>query len=273
MTMIKPMLATEMPEDFDPAVTPSVAEVKQDGHRILIKVDNDGVVTSWSRNLKDSNRKLDDEIKGILSLWSPGVYDGELTMGTGYTSSDAIKVVNRNKVKFVAFDMLAESEGEIMSLCWDMRRVLLEDSYRLSSRTTISNVQYLSYSKQIYSLLDQTCTEGEEGLIIKRRNAIYEPGKRRNAFMKLKKLSKLTMKIVNYIEPLTPTEYGVFLVEAMTDEPRLLQTGVKVPNRKIRDEALQDHNKFLGKKIIVHYQDKTPHGQLRHPRFAGFVDE
>lgn len=272
MTMIKPMLATEMSEDFDPAVTPSIAEIKEDGHRILIEVKPDGDVASWSRNLKDSNRKLDDEIKGILSLWQPGTYDGELTMGTGYTSSDAIKVVNRSKVKFIAFDMLAEDEGEIMSLCWDMRRTILEDSFILSKRTSISAINYLHKKQDIYDLLAKECTNGEEGLIIKRREAIYEPGKRRNAFMKIKKLNKIRMQITSYIEPLTPTEYGVFLVEGHTDK-RFVQTGVKVPNRKIRDEALQDHKKFLGRKIIVHYQDKTPHGQLRHPRFAGFIDE
>ena len=270
--MIKPMLATEMPEDFDPQTIESVAEIKQDGHRILIEVNADGEVTSWSRNLKDSNRKLDDEIKGILSLWQPGVYDGELTMGAGYTSSDAIKIVNRNKVKFVAFDMLADGLNEIMSLPWYVRRALLKDSYRVSKRTCVSNVQHLGSKQDIHNLLEKVCKDGEEGLIIKRRNAIYEPGKRRNAFMKLKKLNKITMTIVSYMEPLTPTEYGVFNVESM-GEHRRIQTGIKIPNHKIRDEALQDHNKFMGRKIIVHYQDKTPHGQLRHPRFAGFIDE
>ena len=178
MTMkIKPMLATEMPEDFDPAVTPSVAEIKQDGHRILIQVHPDGTITSWSRNLKDSNRKLDDVILNYLYLWEPGIYDGELTMGTGYTSSDAIKIVNKHIVKFVAFDMLAIGKDEIMSKPWSFRRIMLCDSYALSTRTCISAVNFIRTKEEIAALLALVCGNGEEGLIIKKREAIYEPGK------------------------------------------------------------------------------------------------
>ena len=91
-------------------------------------------------------------------------------------------------------------------------------------------------------------------------------GKRRDAFMKIKKLNEAIMTIMSYSAPTTNTEFGTFYLQG---EGRT--TSVKVPNHEIRQQAMYAPTKFIGKDIIISYQDKTPHGKLRHPRFNRFV--
>ena len=108
--------------------------------------------------------------------------------------------------------------------------------------------------------------QGGEGLIIKDRRAIYEPGKRRKHFLKVKSEKSIEMIIIHYEPPLTDTEFGVIVVQRDT-----LVTSVKVPNLDLREKFLV--NDFTGRNVLIEYQGMTPHEKLRHPRFDRFIDE
>ena len=269
MNLIKPMLAKAVGENFDPSKTPIQVEPKLDGHRHLIRVHADGSIQAWSRILKDGLRKMDDQMQREMREWTPGVYDGELDLGYGNSSSDVAMISRRGDLKYVAFDRLMMGGVSIMHLSWKDRRYWLEHGAKVSDRTRIIPRWECSNREQLKHLSEREWERGGEGLVVKHLHRPYHPGKRSRFFGKIKKIKSSILIITKYSPPIkdSPTDMGV--VSLVDDEGN--RTSVKIRNHEMRDYCLNNSNQVIGRKLSIEYQQRLPGGSYRHPRWDHLV--
>ena len=266
MDWLRPMLAKAVPEDFDPAVVSVVAEPKLDGHRHLIKVHEDGTVEAWSRILRDAMKKMDDEMRADLSKWQPGIYDGELDLGYGYSSSDVALIRKRGDLRFIAFDRLTVMHGtRIWDMPYHVRRVWLERGVVRSDRVDLVPTWTCNNRWQMRRLVEREWQRGGEGVMLKQVEAPYYPGKRSLVFGKIKECKSKVVTIVKYWPPTegSDTEYGV--VSVMDDDG--VRTSVKILNHRERDYCRSNADAIIGRKLAIEYQKQLPGGAYRHPRW------
>ena len=262
---IPPMLAETIPEDFDFSNKSLIMEEKLDGHRHLVRVNSDRTVDAWSSRLKDATKKMDEEMLKEVSSWDPGIYDGELELGNGFTSSDVSLLTKRSDLKFIVFDILYHHDKSVMKLPWEERRKVLESATKNLSRCFVCDYFECTNRESMLKKAKEIWKNGGEGLIIKTKSGIYEPAKRRKAFMKLKETKSVVGKIIDYKPPTTPTEFGTVIIKCGD-----IVTSVKVPTLKMREFCL--FNYVVGKSIRIDYQNKTTSGTFRHPRWDRFED-
>ena len=269
MNRIKPMLADILPDEFDPKEVKSVAEVKYDGHRCLIKIKDNGWVEAWSRNLINCIKKLDISLIKEIREWEPGIYDGELYLGNGYSSSDVSRLENKTKLKYVAFDRLSIYNSFLINFPWEQRRTLLESGVKTGFKTGVSDYYNLYDRIELDNLSENFINNNEEGVIVKKIDSFYYPGKRNDAFMKIKAIKVDEFFIINYIPPKKDTEFGRIIIS----DNHGLFSSVKVPTLELRQRFLREGTEYIGRKCLIEYQEKTVNGKLRHPRFDRFSNE
>ena len=264
---IPPMLAGTLPRDFDFTGKSFITEEKLDGHRHLIRVNVDKTVDAWSSNLKDSLHKMDEEMIRNLAEWPPGIYDGELTLGRNYSSSDVSLIKEKPNLKFIAFDILYLLKTSLLKLSWEDRREYLELVTIKLDRCSITPYSPFVDIDTMKKEAESIWNTGGEGLILKDIKGIYEPGKRRNSFMKLKKTMSAVGIITEYIPPTTPTAFGK--VKVKINE---VVTSVRVPDLELKAFCLNNQEAIIDRELRIDYQNITTNGTFRHPRWDRFED-
>ena len=264
---LPPMFAESMPPDFDPAATPVAAEPKLDGHRHLVRVRPDGGVEAWSSREKDAGHKMDPELTLQISRWMPGIYDGELHLGYGHTSSDVALLRNRSKLIYTAFDVLAVGDEAVTDLAWENRRTLLMAAVKDGSRCGVTMVRECRDQDVLRKLVCREWNKGGEGLMLKLKGAPYAPGCRREFFLKVKAVAHAVLTVTRYDPPATATEFGT--VHLIGSDG--VATSVKVLNHFERAFCIKQGNEgLLGRKLQIEYQMRTSSRSYRHPVWDGW---
>lgn len=277
---ISPMLASPMPSDLQ--ITPDryVAEEKYDGHRLIVRVGGavqhdlfatGNAVRAWSRD--GLSRVLPRHILDSLAQLPVCVLDGELLV-PGKRSYGVTELANANELVYVAFDILEALGEPTRALAYKHRRLILENIFGHPSLSDLAAVQ-LSWSKPIESLVDiqQLCADvwnrDGEGLILKDCNSLYLPGKRpKNVWIKIKQLQSAVLTITGY-------EYGLlgpYAKVTLEDETGIKLT-VKIRNNAIRNQCAANPGSYIGRQLRIEYQERTPDGSYRHPRWDSLVEE
>ena len=274
--IIKPMKADLLPDNF--VVENHIIETKMDGHRIIVEVDEQNNVNSWSNLGNTSNHKMDDElIEAISNTFSPGVYDGEIHLPEpGTSSSDVALLSNRHKLIFTAFDILYEygvDKTNLMNNSLGFRKSRLVSNHLPSMpRTRVADYRVAKSLSHLWKTARDLMADGYEGVIVKNIDSIYTPGKRSKDWLKIKACETAVLTIRGYEPPATETEYGVILLQGKV-KGKEITTSVKVPNLSMRDHFLKSFASIKGDRCVIEYQNITTHGLLRHPRFDRFWDE
>jgi bifunctional non-homologous end joining protein LigD len=182
---IEPMLArstTELPNGADKWIY----EVKLDGYRCLAGKDSRGAHL-WSRRGNSFTKDFPDIARACESLPPDTVVDGEVVAldARGRASFNLIQH-RRSKasaIQLYVFDILLYKGISLLGMELSERRKLLADviapngeSLRLSENFEAEPAALLSAAKEL----------GLEGIIAKRKNSLYEPGKRSGAWVKYK---------------------------------------------------------------------------------------
>lgn len=259
---IKPMLASPMPEDFDPANGHWVAEEKYDGHRLYVEVHGQDV-KAWSRN--ELPRLLPPHVRQDLAKLPDGAYDGELISTEKTKSYGVTDLEQSDKLCFVMFDVLAigADHRDTKTLPYSQRRILIEQIFRsILSMTgvTYSASQPLVSYNDITSIAKRVWKLGGEGLIIKDTRAAYFPGKRSKSWFKVKQCHTAVLKLIGF----APGRLGPHSTVLLEDSEGF-QTTVKTLNTAEREAFDKKPNSFLGRKLRIEYQERTPDGSYRHP--------
>lgn len=277
---IAPMLASPMPADLP--ITPGryVAEEKYDGHRLIVRIgggaQNDlfmtgNAVRAWSRD--GLSRVLPRHITDELSRFPACVLDGELTV-PGKRSYGVTELANVNELVYVVFDIVELLHENTRDVAQKHRRTLLENAFQHPSLDGLASVR-LAWSKPVDDIeaVATVCQEvwkrDGEGLILKDRDSLYHCNKRpKNAWIKIKKLQSAVMTITGY-------EYGLLgpYAKVKIEDDDGVKLTVKIRNNAIRDRCTADPGSFIGKRLRIEYQERTPDGSYRHPRWDRVEDE
>ncbi|MFO1499495.1 MAG: non-homologous end-joining DNA ligase [Verrucomicrobiota bacterium] len=166
-------------------------ELKLDGYRALaIKVG--GAVRLISRNEKDLSRDYPEIVEAVaqLAAMRKGVLDGEIVAvdDAGRPSFQALQHVpapgrKGRRIVYYAFDLLNLDGKSLLSLPLAERKRALEQVLE-SAPPTVRFVPFLSGDPD--QILAAILAQGLEGLVAKRTDSRYEPGKRTGAWSKFK---------------------------------------------------------------------------------------
>jgi ATP-dependent DNA ligase len=281
MSFIEPMLASPMPADLKIRPDQYVANEKYDGHRLVVRVGGSGVqndlfmtgspVRAWSRD--GLSRLLPRHIVDSLAQFPVCVLDGELLV-PGKRSYGVTELANASELKFVAFDIIEMLNQTTCDLAYHHRRTFLETMFADRNLKDLPGIS-LAWSRPVQSLeeIRNCCSEvwerDGEGLILKDRHSLYYPGKRpKNVWIKIKQLRSAVLTITGY-------EYGLLgpyaKVKLVDEEGH--QIAVKVRNTELRNRITANPDSFLNRQLRIEYQERTPDGSYRHPRWDRLEDE
>mgnify|MGYP000108950470 CR=1 FL=1 len=171
-------------------------EPKWDGFRCIVARDGDDVELH-SRGSKLLTRYFPELVEALkLALPERVVLDGEIVLRQGSPgherlSWDALsarihpaasrieKLAAETPAQFVAFDLLAEGDDDVMGEPFEKRRARLE---ALFAQWPTSDSVYLTRTTrdadEARRWFEQFEGAGPDGVVAKRRSDVYEPGKR-----------------------------------------------------------------------------------------------
>ncbi len=206
-TRIEPMLSDsrkDVPESDD-----FLYEVKWDGIRAIILMDEGGIVKIYSRNGMDITAQfpeLQDAEKSFRTSCS--VFDGEIVCLDSSGRPIFKDVIHRMQQKTEGAILRAKAKSSAICYLFDLlyldgrpvtqeplfrRRAWLEDvvkkdsSYRVSATVTEGK-----------ALFDAARTHGLEGIMAKRRDSVYTPGKRSDHWLKIKTRQTMDVTILGF---------------------------------------------------------------------------
>jgi DNA ligase D-like protein (predicted ligase) len=157
-------------------------EIKLDGFR-LEAVKTDGKVTLYSRRGNVLNQKFPYIAAALGGIPEGTIIDGELVA----LDEEGRSVFNllqnyrsaESKIHFYAFDLLVHKGKDLTSLPLSERRKILEKMLRTDDHIGLSVV-----SNKSDEMLTFVREHGLEGVVAKRRDSIYQPGKRSGLWAK-----------------------------------------------------------------------------------------
>jgi bifunctional non-homologous end joining protein LigD len=214
-TFIEPMKARVA----DSPPSPSrdwIYEIKFDGYR-AIAFKNGASVRLFSRNEKDFGEKFPEIVEAISAIDSDdAIIDGEIVAldPKGVSSFQQLQAIEigskRPALYFYAFDLLHLNGKDLRREPLVQRKEQLEQLLK-DAPDTIRFSASLEGNPQ--KLLAQAQKMGLEGLVGKRKDSLYEPGKRSGAWIKLKLRREQEFVIGGYTNPEgSRTNFGALLV-------------------------------------------------------------
>jgi len=193
-----------------------IAEEKLDGVRAQIHVVH-GAATIFARGLERVTSAFPEVAAAFAGVTTDLVLDGEILaiaedgrsrpfqalqmrLGRKAPSAELIALV---PLCFVAFDVLVRGRDVLVDRPWRERRAALEAiATELGKRTafTIKDALEVADSAAVDAAFDRARKNGNEGLVLKKKDAKYEAGKRGQSWLKVKKATATLDVVVTAAE-------------------------------------------------------------------------
>jgi DNA ligase D-like protein (predicted ligase) len=159
-------------------------EIKLDGYRAEA-VRSEGGVILFSRSRKSFNKQFSLIVEALADLPENTVIDGEVVAldETGRPDFNLLQNFRSaaSRIHFFVFDLLIYQGRDLTRLPLFDRREIMRSVLKLKSpRIHISD--YVEASAT--DMLDAVREQGLEGIVGKRKDSVYEPGKRSGAWIK-----------------------------------------------------------------------------------------
>jgi len=159
-------------------------EIKLDGYRALA-VNSGSGVTLLSRRRKSLNRQFPNIVEALADLPAGTVVDGEVVaIGEGGRPDFNLLQHFRaesSRIQYYIFDLLCWKDRDLTRLPLIERRELLKSVVALRDKS-IKISDYIEAAPD--DLLAAVRAQGLEGIIGKRKDSLYQPGKRSGAWIK-----------------------------------------------------------------------------------------
>lgn len=290
MSFIAPMLASPMREGFAPKPGETIAEEKFDGIRLIAEVNHEQAedllsecyVQTWSRN--GIPHAVPRHLRDALAQLPTGIYDGELFV-PGKRSYGATRLDHADQLRFVIFDILNLLNVDVTPRPLAARREFLTEIFnRESSQSewlSLSEARVVNSFDDVINFRDEVWKRDGEGLILKQLSAPYRPAKRDKSWIKIKQLKSAVLTIIGFAESKGEIiNRGQYATVILKDEAGCTTT-VKTRNdaeiARFEKEAgittIGGQHLAIGRKLRIEYQERTPDGSYRHPRWDRFEDE
>ncbi len=209
---IRPAGAERLPTAADilEKIGPCVAQPKLDGFRLQIHVKNEGAKRSmwfFSRNLIDMSSMFPDLVKAFENYTMEClIIEGEAIVydekaGAFLTFQDTVKRKRKHGIeemsaalplRFFAFDILYYDGISVLDKSERERRTLMLTLFPAEHSKTISVIDevVIATAEDLENYFEENITSGLEGLVVKRPDAPYQPGKRNFNWIKLKRMQE-----------------------------------------------------------------------------------
>jgi len=276
-----------------------IYELKLDGTRCLAYLDNESTdlrnkryvhLTPIFPELQDIHRQAKEKciLDGELIVQGSDGKPNFADIQRRCLMSNAIKINLASKkapATFIAYDILYLNGDSLLELPLMERKALLQATVQENKRIAIS--RYISeHGIDLYEL---TVNQNLEGIVAKKKDSIYVPGKRSKAWIKIKNMCDDDYVIVGYLFK----ERGKTLILAQYNSQKQLiykghVTGISAETFKRVTEIDKydcpllppipdsNHNAIWIKPELVckvEYMHKTANGGLRQPVFRGLRDD
>ena len=308
--VIAPMLATDGGKAFDDpewlfeikwdgvraiatVVRPGAGE---DGHTVLISRNGNDITPAypelaslWERVLA-RNAVLDGEIVALDANGKPSFQRLQQRMHSRDTAAVA-RLAKRSPVSFVIFDVLA-ADGELLCNLPLTDRLARLDDLLVPGGPFVRSSAIPEHGTALYSAAE---VQGLEGLIAKRANSPYKPGKRSRDWRKLKVRKELDAVIGGWLvgEGNRADRIGALLVGLYDegvlrfigkvgtgfDDAELQRLGALLGDRA-RDTSPFDTvperaGRWVEPELVcaIEYGEMTDGLRLRHPSYKGLRDD
>ncbi len=296
---VPPMLATLTTDHFsDPGW---IYERKLDGVRAVV-VRSERGTRLYSRNEKSMTAtypELVDALGGGPALVADGevvAFEGAQTSFSRLQARLGLTDPDRARATGVAvylylFDAMVVDGHDVTRLQLRTRKTLLRDAVRFHDPIRFSS--HRNTDGEAY--LAEACTRGWEGLIAKRADAVYRPGRRSDDWLKFKCVREQEFVIGGWTDPTGSRQgFGALLV-GIQDRGGLRysgKVGTGFDDRLLHslrdrfDDMATDRSPFsdtvrekgahwLRPELVaqVGFTEWTRDGRLRHPRYLGLRDD
>lgn len=208
-TPIMPAAAERLPtaQAIIEKIGPCVAQPKLDGFRVQIHIDKtakEPKIHFFSRNLKDMSFMFPDLVNDLLLLpVKQLIAEGEAIVfdphtGTFLPFQDTVKRKRKHDIDAVAvdyplklflFDILFLDGFELLNVSHAKRRTILLSLFAKCQPTLVALIEEkeVTNALALESYFYEMIGSGLEGLVVKKPDAIYRPGKRDFNWIKLKR--------------------------------------------------------------------------------------
>lgn len=279
MKVMLPIKVTNIKEAFRICGTPAAIEHKYDGFRVLINKDQKGKITLFTRRLEEVTNQFPDVVKTIKNNVKANsfILDSEVVgynpKTKKYLPFEAISQRIRRKyeierlektlpVEINVFDIIYHNEKTTMQLPFKERRKILEKiitpikfKIRPSFQLVVNN------EKDAKAFYKKALKIGEEGIMIKKLDAPYHPGRRTGYIVKMKP-DTADLDLV-----ITGAEYGsgkragwlTSYIVACKSEDKFLEVGKVSSGLKEKQEEGTTYEEMtsLLKPLIIKEKGKT----------------
>lgn len=187
-------------------IGPCVAQAKLDGFRLQIHVDKTGKelrMRFFSRNLQDMSAMFPDLALAFASLAVDTlICEGEAIVydpNTGIFSKFQETVKRKRKhgieeavkdfpLQVFIFDIMYLNGKEVMDLSHEQRRKLLLKVFDVPNPLIhVIEEKFVKTAQELEDYFNANVAAGLEGLVVKRIDTVYQPGKRNFNWIKLKR--------------------------------------------------------------------------------------
>jgi bifunctional non-homologous end joining protein LigD len=303
--MLDPMLAeSDETATSDPQW---LYEPKVDGYRVIAFVQG-GVVRLQSRRGIDLTVAFPELVADLATQAVDSmILDGEivaLDAATGRPSFNHLQ--NRRELKTPAEIAAAQREAPVVMLCFDLlhfaginlRGAPYTDRRRYLSQCllTTAHLQLVHATDNAEKLYAASLASGFEGIVAKRKDSTYQPGKRTNAWLKIKATQTAEFVVGGYTKGKGAREaLGSLLlgywsgsklhfaghVGSGLDDRVIAELGKRFPEleRKappfVEKPPLQRPTTWIDPELVVEvtFAEWTPDGMLRAPVFQRLRDD
>lgn len=177
-----------------------IIEDKYDGIRSQVHFEA-GHVRIYSRGMEDVTSSFPELTQVLKQLPGNGLLDGEILAwrdGRALNFNMLQQRLARKTVRatllvevpvvFVAYDLLLRDDQLLFAEAYEARRSRLEELFTGHELPLLLSPQYHAASiAEIDAFFAQARERGNEGLLLKRKQSLYEPGKRSGEWQKLKR--------------------------------------------------------------------------------------
>jgi DNA ligase D-like protein (predicted ligase)/DNA ligase D-like protein (predicted 3'-phosphoesterase) len=202
MTSYKPMLAERAEAPF--TAQDWIFEVKWDGIRAISYVD--GEISVRSRTGTDLSRKC-PELAELKELTRRVVLDGEIVImregradfqalveRSQASSRDAERAARESPATYIVFDILEKDGEPLINLPLTDRKQILKEAVKEGNHVVLS-LFVENKGKEYY---EAAMKKGVEGIMAKRTESSYQPGRRSGDWLKIKEVLTCDCVIFGY---------------------------------------------------------------------------
>ncbi|NLK08491.1 MAG: ATP-dependent DNA ligase [Firmicutes bacterium] len=272
-------------------------EPKWDGFRCLAYLENQKTVL-FSRRGMDLSQSF-PELNGLHKLLSgcPAILDGEIVIfheGKDQFHLLLQRIRQRSMelvhipAVFIAFDLLYLHGTPLMNTCLQERKEKLSQNVPAADNLLVNS--YILASGEIF--FDAAIAQGREGIMAKRLDSLYLPGRRSRNWLKIKAINTTEAVVAGYIPKGRHSFASLILGQYRASDGRLVHVGNVGTGFSSRDvrEIVDELRKLSAKDgpplflnlethavvwampllvVEVRYMEYTASGQLRHPVYIG----